>query len=689
MQENRNHKKRIALELPEGYEVISYEAEENSSLYTVLADSYEDDEGDLCHLYRAEIILIELDAAQQPVPELFVGLCMKGKVLPLWESPDSAFLSEPCPISYLGKTIPYYETKFLIRLSDTVFLHCRSLNDWRDDEHNLSRYAHILTVLASLSIDGKRLPALDLTPEMLLNATAPSFEGDTPDGDEPQYVLALDEGTTSARAILFDKQANVVSVAQHEITGIYPKPGWVEQDPMEIYANQYAAMTECIAKSGISPEKIAAVGITNQRETVILWDKKTGTPIYNAIGWQCRRTADLCRALEEAELGDYIRKTTGLRIDPYFSGTKIAWILDNVEGARERALAGELLAGTVDTWLIWKLTGGRVFVTDRTNASRTMLCNIHTGEWDATLLELFGIPEGMLPEIRSSSEIFGSFECMGAELAIAGIAGDQQSALFGQTCFDAGEAKNTYGTGCFLLAHTGKTPVMSRHGLLTTIVAGEKGRPIEYALEGSVFVGGAGIRWLRDEMKLIHEASDSEYFARKVKDSDGVYFVPAFTGLGAPHWDMHARGTVVGLTAGTGKNHIIRAALEAIAYESEDVIAAMNADIAAIGDEIALRPISILKVDGGASANDLLMQMQSDLSAVTVRRSANPEATALGAAFLAGLGVGFYRDRGELRACVSEGKSFSPEMPPELRAARLRGWHRAVAACRAFAAEEE
>ena len=503
-----------------------------------------------------------------------------------------------------------------------------------------------------------------------------------------KYILALDEGTTSARAILFDKKANVVSVAQHEIPGIYPKPGWVEQDPMEIYANQYAAMTECIAKSGISPEEIAAVGITNQRETVILWDKRTGTPIYNAIVWQCRRTADLCGRLEAEGHGDHIRKTTGLRIDPYFSGTKIAWILENVEGARERAEAGEILAGTVDTWLIWKLTGGRVFVTDRTNASRTMLCNIHTGEWDKSLLSLLGIPEGMLPRICSSSELFGRFECMGTELILAGIAGDQQSALFGQTCFCPGEAKNTYGTGCFLLAHTGRTPIESRHGLLTTIVAGEARRPIEYALEGSVFVGGAVIRWLRDEMKLIHETSDSEYFARKVADSGGVYFVPAFTGLGAPSWDMHARGTVLGLTAGTGKNHIIRAALEAIAYETEDVIAAMNADIAAIGDP-HLCPISVLRVDGGASANDLLMQMQSDLSGLSVVRSANPEATALGAAFLAGLGVGFYRDREELRACVFEGKRFSPEMPPALREVKLRGWHRAVAACRAFTAEEE
>ena len=466
-----------------------------------------------------------------------------------------------------------------------------------------------------------------------------------------KYVLALDEGTTSARAILFDREARIVSMAQHEITQIYPQPGYVEQDPMEIYANQYAAMTECIAKSGISAEEIAAVGITNQRETVILWDKNTGRPLYNAIVWQCRRTAELCEALEAAGHGEMIRKTTGLRIDPYFSGTKIQWIMDHVEGVREKVRAGQVLAGTVDTWLIWKLTEGRVFVTDRTNASRTMLCNIHTGEWDPAILALLGIPMEVLPEIKSSSEIYGTFECMGAELTIGGIAGDQQSALFGQTCFEAGEAKNTYGTGCFLLAHTGETAVQSEQGLLTTIAAGEKGRPIEYALEGSVFVGGAVIRWLRDELKLIHEAADSEYFARKVKDSEGVYLVPAFSGLGAPIWDMHARGTILGLTAGTGKNHIIRAALESIAYQTEDVIAAMNADI--------------------------------------VQSSSNPEATAAGAAFLAGLSVGFFADREALKGLLATRKRFMPQMEERERLERLRGWHRAVAACRKFSEDEE
>lgn len=499
-----------------------------------------------------------------------------------------------------------------------------------------------------------------------------------------KYILALDEGTTSARAILFDKKANIISMAQHEIPQIYPRSGWVEQNPMDIYANQYAALTECIAKSGISPEEIAGVGITNQRETVILWDKSTGNPIYNAIVWQCKRTVDICEELERAGYGDYIQRTTGLRIDPYFSGTKIKWILDNVDGAREKARRGELLAGTVDTWLIWKLTDGNVFVTDRTNASRTMLCNIHTCEWDDDLLEMLDIPRVMLPEIKSSSEIYGAFECMGAQLKISGIAGDQQAALFGQTCFEVGDAKNTYGTGCFLLANTGERAVESKRGLLTTVIAGEKDRPIEYALEGSVFVGGAVMRWLRDEMKLIHDVSDSEYFARKVKSSEGVYLVPAFSGLGAPIWDMHARGTIVGLTAGTGKNHIIRAALESIAYQTEDVLSAMNDDIRLLYGKDTDKRVSALRVDGGASRNDLLMQMQSDFSAIPVKISSNPEATAQGAAFLAGLAVGFFADRDELRALVSVKKRFEPIMTEEERRACLDGWRKAVEACRKF-----
>ncbi len=494
------------------------------------------------------------------------------------------------------------------------------------------------------------------------------------------YILSLDEGTTSARAILFDKDINMCAMAQHEIPQIYPAPGWVEQDPMDIYANQYAALTECIAKSGIDPCEIAAVGITNQRETIIAWNRVTGRPVCNAIVWQCRRTADICRELDAAGHGDHIHRTTGLRIDPYFSGTKIRWILDNVAGAGAMAEAGELLVGTVDTWLIWKLTEGRVFVTDRTNASRTMLCNIHTGQWDDGMLVMLGIPRSILPEIRSSSEVYGTFTCMGAEIPIAGIAGDQQAALFGHCCFGPGEAKNTYGTGCFLLAHTGSQVISSGNGLLTTIAAGERGREIEYALEGSVFVGGAIVRWLRDEMKLIHEARDSEYFAAKVPDSAGVYFVPAFTGLGTPYWDMEARGTLVGLTAGAGKNHIIRAALEAIAYQTQDVLEAMDADMRAVG----LEPIRTLQVDGGASANDLLMQMQSDISGIAVARSVHAEATALGAAFLAGLAVGFFADRAELREKMAVGKTFVPAIDQEQQASLLKGWRRAVRACRAF-----
>jgi len=499
-----------------------------------------------------------------------------------------------------------------------------------------------------------------------------------------KYVLSLDEGTTSARAVLFDSNLNAVSMAQHEITQIYPFPGWVEQDPMEIYANQYASVTECIAKSGVSPDEIAAVGITNQRETVIAWDKSTGKPVCNAIVWQCRRTADICKSLEEKGYGEYVRNTTGLRIDPYFSGTKIKWILDNVPKANELADQKQLLVGTVDTWLVWKLTDGKVFVTDLTNASRTMLCNIHTGEWDQKMLDILGIPSHILPEIKSSGEVYGYFECMGASLPIAGIAGDQQAALFGQCCFAEGDAKNTYGTGCFLLAHTGNRPVRSEHGMLTTVAATLKNEPMEYALEGSVFVGGAVIRWLRDELKLIYDSKDSEYFARKVEDNGGVYLVPAFTGLGAPYWDMHARGSILGLTAGTNKNHIIRAALESIVYQTEDVISAMNEDMAAESG----KTVSSLKVDGGASANDLLMQMQSDISAITVLRSANAEATAAGAASLAGLAVGFFDSKAELKAKSVSGKTFSTQMDTPSRLRYLDGWHRAVSACRAFSSAE-
>ena len=500
-----------------------------------------------------------------------------------------------------------------------------------------------------------------------------------------KYILALDEGTTSARAILFDKNSVAVSMAQNEFNQYYPHPGWVEQDPMDIYANQYAAISECIAKSGISPDEIAAVGITNQRETIVAWNKNTGMPICNAIVWQCRRTADICEELERSGYSEYIKHTTGLRPDPYFSGTKIKWILDNVEGARRLAENGELAVGTVDTWLVWKLTDGKVFVTDRTNASRTMLCNIHTCSWDEKMLEILGIPRSILPEIKSSSEVYGYLECMGTQIPIAGIAGDQQAALFGQGCFEAGEAKNTYGTGCFLLTHTGENPIFSQNGLLTTVAAGEKGRAIEYALEGSVFMGGAVIRWLRDEMKLIHDSKDSEYFASKVDSAGGVYFVPAFVGLGAPHWDMHARGTIVGLTSGSGKNHVIRAALEAIAYQSEDMLSAMRSDMEMIGDG---KSIKILKVDGGASANGLLMQMQSDFSNIEVSCPENAEATALGAAYLAGLAVGFFESREEIKNSLNTGKRFSPKLDGESRKKALDGWRRAVRACKAFCESE-
>ena len=497
-----------------------------------------------------------------------------------------------------------------------------------------------------------------------------------------QYILALDEGTTSARAILFDREGRTVAVAQHEFPQIYPRAGWVEHDPMVIYANQYAAMTECVAMSGIEPAEIAALGLTNQRETVVVWDRHTGKPICNAIVWQCRRTAEMCEQLEREGHADLIRRRTGLRLDPYFSGTKLKWILDNVEGARARAEAGDLLFGTVDTWLCWKLTEGRIHVTDRTNASRTMLMNLRTGEWDDEMLNLLDIPRCMLPEIKSSSEIYGYADVMGARIPIAGMAGDQQAALFGQGCFSAGRAKNTYGTGCFLLTHTGQEPVLSRHELLTTVAASAAGEPMEYALEGSVFVGGAVIQWLRDELRFITESRDSEYFASKVPDNGGVYVVPAFTGLGAPHWDMHARGSILGLTRGTGKDYIIRAALESIAFQTQDVLAAMQADMAAMTTPCA---ISSLKVDGGASRNNLLMQFQSDISAIPVNRPVVTEATAWGAAALAGLAVGLFPNREAITALLAtDGETFTPKRTDGDRTRLLAGWDKAVKACRVF-----
>ena len=426
-----------------------------------------------------------------------------------------------------------------------------------------------------------------------------------------KYVIALDQGTTSSRAIIFDKNTNIISTAQREFTQLYPEPGWVEHNPMEIWATQRSVLTEVIARSGISLKDVAAIGITNQRETTIVWDKKTGEPVYNAIVWQCRRTADICEKLKEKGLEEYIKENTGLILDAYFSGTKLKWILDNVKGARERAEKGELLFGTVDTWLVWKLTAGKVHVTDYTNASRTMLFNIKELKWDKKILKELGIPENMLPEVRNSSEVYGYTkmgltmgEESGTDIPIAGMAGDQQAALFGQACFNSGDTKNTYGTGCFMLMNTGERCIKSSNGLLTTIAIGIDNK-IEYALEGSVFIAGAAIQWLRDEMKFFSDAADTEYFATKIENNGGVYLVPAFVGLGSPYWDMYARGTIVGLTRGSNRNHIIRAALEAIAYQSKDLIEAMKEDSGL--------SFSTLKVDGGAVRNNFLMQFQADI----------------------------------------------------------------------------
>lgn len=484
-----------------------------------------------------------------------------------------------------------------------------------------------------------------------------------------EYILALDQGTTSSRAILFDKQQNIVSIAQKEFTQHYPKEGWVEHDPMEIYSSQYAVMMEVIAKSGVEVNKIRAIGITNQRETTVLWDAKTGRPVYNAIVWQCRRTADRIDRLKEQGMEDYIRRTTGLIPDAYFSASKIAWILDHVPNGRERAKKGEILFGTVDSWLVWKLTGGKVHITDYTNASRTMLFNIHTLQWDQTLLNLFDIPEEMLPQVQDSSRIYGYTTIQGEEIPIAGIAGDQQAALFGQCCFEKGQAKNTYGTGCFLLMNTGEESCMSQNGLLTTIAIGLNGK-VQYALEGSVFVGGAVIQWIRDEMRFITESKDAEYYARKVENTGGVYLVPAFTGLGAPYWDMYARGCIVGITRGTKREHIIRAAQESIAYQSYDLVRAMEKDTGV--------KIQELKVDGGASRDSFLMQFQADILDCEVRRPMIRETTALGAAYLAGLAVGVWKDQEEIRNLWNCDVTFVSQMGKENREQLLRGWHKAL-----------
>ena len=491
-----------------------------------------------------------------------------------------------------------------------------------------------------------------------------------------RYVIALDQGTTSSRCIIFDQRQNIVDMAQKEFTQRYPRPGYVEHDPMEIYASQYGVLIEVLAKSGISPRDVAAIGITNQRETTIVWEKSTGRPVYNAIVWQCRRTAALCEELKKDQaLTDYIKNSTGLLIDAYFSATKIKWILDNVPGAREKAEAGELLFGTVDTWLIWKLTGGAVHVTDYTNASRTMLYNIRDLCWDKEICRALDIPMSMLPQVCSSSRVYGTVNIEGVEVPIAGCAGDQQAALFGQTCFDKGDAKNTYGTGCFLLMNTGEELFQSSNGLLTTIAA-DPGPRVHYALEGSVFVGGAVIQWIRDELRLVSEARDTEYFAASVEDSGGVYVVPAFTGLGAPYWDMYAWGAILGLTRGTNRRHVIRAALESIAYQTYDVLDAMQRDTGI--------PLTELRVDGGASANNFLMQFQADLNRQTIRRPMIRETTALGAAYLAGLAVGVWKDLDDIRSQWTLDKLYHPTMPAEKRDRLLRGWHKAVSRAKAW-----
>ncbi|MFB6435034.1 MAG: glycerol kinase GlpK [Candidatus Malihini olakiniferum] len=493
-----------------------------------------------------------------------------------------------------------------------------------------------------------------------------------------KYIVALDQGTTSSRAVVLDHDANIIAISQRECTQIYPKAGWVEHDPMEIWATQSATLVEVLAKADINSDEVAGIGITNQRETTVVWEKETGKPVYNAIVWQCRRTADICEKLKKQGLEDYIRMNTGLVVDPYFSGTKVKWILDNVEGTRAQAKRGELLFGTIDTWLIWKMTQGRAHVTDYTNASRTMIFNIKTLNWNDCLLEELEIPRNMLPEVRPSSEVYGQTNIGGkggTRIPIAGIAGDQQAALYGQFCVQPGMAKNTYGTGCFLLINTGKEAVQSKHGLLTTTACGPRGE-VNYALEGSVFVGGASIQWLRDELKLIGDSRDSEYFATKVKDSNGVYVVPTFTGLGAPYWDPYARGAIFGLTRGVNSNHIIRATLESIAYQTRDVLDAMQADSGT--------RLQSLRVDGGAVVNNFLMQFQSDILGTRIERPEVRESTALGAAFLAGLATGFWNDLDEVKSKATIEREFRPSIETVERNVRYSGWKKAVSRTQAW-----
>ncbi|HNX28573.1 MAG TPA: glycerol kinase GlpK [Syntrophomonadaceae bacterium] len=486
------------------------------------------------------------------------------------------------------------------------------------------------------------------------------------------FILAIDQGTTGTTCLLIDHDGRIVSHGYREFRQFYPQPGWVEHDPQEIWAVTISVAKQVILQANLNSSQIAAIGITNQRETTVVWDKKTGQPVYNAIVWQCRRTAPLCEELKTAGLEQAVKEKTGLVIDAYFSATKLAWILENIPGARQKAEAGELLFGTIDTWLVWKLTGGRVHVTEYSNASRTMLYNIHDLQWDEQLLEKLNIPYIMLPEVASSSEIYGLTEAdiLGSEIPIAGMAGDQQAALFGQACFQAGMAKNTYGTGCFLLMNTGSTPVKSEHGLLTTIAWGLNHK-VEYALEGSVFIAGAAIQWLRDELKIISHAAESESMAGSLPDNGGVYMVPAFVGLGAPYWDMYARGTITGLTRGSKREHLVRAALEAIAFQTSDVLKAMTDDSGIT--------LNSLQVDGGAAGNNFLMQFQADILNAAVKRPEITETTAVGAAFLAGLAVGYWENQQELIETHKTERCFHPAMTDERRSLLLQGWKQAVA----------
>ena len=487
-----------------------------------------------------------------------------------------------------------------------------------------------------------------------------------------KYILSFDQGTTSSRAILFDKAGTIIATAQQEFTQIFPKSGWVEHDAMEIWGTQSGVARQVLEETGTRPDEVAAIGITNQRETTVVWDKNTGRPVHNAIVWQCRRTASICDELKAKGWTDTIRKKTGLIIDAYFSGTKIKWILDNVAGARERAERGELLFGNIDTWLIWNLTRGKVHVTDYSNASRTMLFNINTLQWDDEILTELNIPRSMLPEVKPSSCVYGKTDERtfgGADIPIAGAAGDQQAALFGQACFEAGMAKNTYGTGCFMLMNTGTAPIISKNGLLTTIAWGI-GDTVTYALEGSIFVAGAAVQWLRDQLRLVYDAAETEYYAERVEDTNGVYVVPAFTGLGAPYWDMYARGAIVGLSRGAKREHIVRATLESIAYGTRDVLSAMEKDSGIM--------LKALKVDGGAAVNNFLMQFQADILNVPVHRPQVLETTALGAAYLAGLAVGFWKDMEEIKRNWAVDRAFTVQMDEAARTQRYAGWQKAI-----------